>query len=200
MIAVYEQGCEWRIFFDSHSIHSKFWNSKFDSDSRTFQKTTPTPTILKNDSNSDSDSTQMFTSPTTPTPQPWLNHTFKNLKKKEKAYSLFKICSLSCIMWKFYINFSKKVIWQRGWVVKAPCLWLTWPRFKTHSHHSVVFLAKTLHGTFPAWWSWQAVPNFSHISIKLLADSNILASPEAGRVNCLPYVLTPQSLSCESGG
>ena len=45
-------------------------------------------------------------------------------------------------------------------------------------------------GTFPclAWWSWQAVLNYSQISIKLLADSNILASPEAGRDNCLPYV------------
>ena len=37
---------------------------------------------------------------------------------------------------------------------------------------------------FPAWWSWQAV----NISTKLLADNNILASPEAGRGNCLPYV------------
>ena len=52
----------------------------------------------------------------------------------------------------------------------------------------------------PAWWSWQAVPNYSYISIKLQADSNILASPEAGRGNCLPYVLAPPSLSCESGG
>ena len=40
----------------------------------------------------------------------------------------------------------------------------------------------------PAWWSWQAVLNFSNISTKLLADSNILASPEAGRGNCLPCV------------
>ena len=32
----------------------------------------------------------------------------------------------------------------------------------------------------PAWWSWQAVLNYSHISIKLQADSKILASPEAG--------------------
>ena len=53
---------------------------------------------------------------------------------------------------------------------------------------------------FSAWWSWQAVLNYSHISIKLQADSNILASPEAGRGNCLPYVLAPPSLSCESGG
>ena len=30
----------------------------------------------------------------------------------------------------------------------------------------------------PAWWSWQAVLNCSHISIKLQADSNILVSPE----------------------
>ena len=30
----------------------------------------------------------------------------------------------------------------------------------------------------PAWWSW-------HISIKLQADSNILASPEAGWNNCI---------------
>ena len=52
----------------------------------------------------------------------------------------------------------------------------------------------------PAWWSWQAVLNYSHISIKLQVDSNILASPEAGWSNCLPYVLAPPSLSCESGG
>ena len=51
----------------------------------------------------------------------------------------------------------------------------------------------------PAWWSWQAVLNYSNISTKLLADSNILASLEAGWGNCLPYVLAPPSLSCESG-
>ena len=44
---------------------------------------------------------------------------------------------------------------------------------------------------------WQAVLNYSNISIKLQADSNILASPEAGRGNCLPYVLAPPSLSCK---
>ena len=52
----------------------------------------------------------------------------------------------------------------------------------------------------PAWWSWQAVLNFNHISIKLQEDSNILASPEAGWGNCLPYKLAPLSLSCESEG
>ena len=45
----------------------------------------------------------------------------------------------------------------------------------------------------PAWWFWQAVLNFSHVSIKLQADSNILKSPEAG-------LLAPLSLSCKSGG
>ena len=49
----------------------------------------------------------------------------------------------------------------------------------------------------PAWWSWQAVLNYSHISIRIQADSNNLASPEAGQGNCLPYVLAPPSLSCE---
>ena len=28
---------------------------------------------------------------------------------------------------------------------------------------------------YPVWWSWQAVLNYSHISIKLQVDSNILA-------------------------
>ena len=53
---------------------------------------------------------------------------------------------------------------------------------------------------FPAWWSLQAALNYSHISIKLQVDSNILASPEAGRGNCLPYVLVPLLLSYKSGG
>ena len=52
----------------------------------------------------------------------------------------------------------------------------------------------------PAWWSWQAVRNYSHLSIKLQADSNILTSREAGRGNCLSYVLAPSSLSCQSEG
>ena len=53
--------------------------------------------------------------------------------------------------------------------------------------------------TYKVCWFWQAVLNYSQISIKLQADSNILASREAGRGNCLPYVLAPPSLSCESG-
>ena len=51
----------------------------------------------------------------------------------------------------------------------------------------------------PAWWSWQAVLNFNHISIKLQADSNILASSEAGQGNFLPDVLAPPLLFCQSG-
>ena len=47
----------------------------------------------------------------------------------------------------------------------------------------------------PAWWSYQGVLNFSHISIKFQADSNIVASPKAGRGNCLLCVLAPPSLS-----
>ena len=52
----------------------------------------------------------------------------------------------------------------------------------------------------PAWWSWQAVINYILISFKLEADSNFLASPEAGWSNGLPYVLALPSLSCDSGG
>ena len=51
---------------------------------------------------------------------------------------------------------------------------------------------------FPAWLFWQAVLNYNHISVKLQADSNILVSLEAGWGNCIPYVLVPLSLSCES--
>ena len=50
------------------------------------------------------------------------------------------------------------------------------------------------------WWSWQAVLNFSHISIKFQADSNILESLKAGRGKCLLYVLAPPLLSCKSRG
>ena len=35
---------------------------------------------------------------------------------------------------------------------------------------------------------------------KFQADSNILASPEAGRDNCLPYALAPSMLACVSEG
>ena len=69
------------------------------------------------------------------------------------------------------------------------------------AHAILLFLLKRHFTTLsPAWWSWQAVLNFSHISIKFQVDSNILASPEADGGNFLPYVLAPPSLSYESGG
>ena len=37
----------------------------------------------------------------------------------------------------------------------------------------------TYDGTFPAWWSWQAVLNISHNSVKFQLDSIILASLKA---------------------
>ena len=39
---------------------------------------------------------------------------------------------------------------------------------------------------FLSWWSWQAVLNFSHISIKFQADSNILALWKQVRVIAYP--------------
>ena len=77
---------------------------------------------------------------------------------------------------------------QHGLGSKPTCVILLCPWERHFTAHS------------PFWWSWQAVLNYSQISIKLLADSNILAFPEAGQGNCLPYVLAPASLSCGSGG
>ena len=56
--------------------------------------------------------------------------------------------------------------------------------------NSVVFLGKTLYDTFPCLVVLTSSSKLKAdmISTKLLADSNILASPEAGRGNCLPYV------------
>ena len=77
---------------------------------------------------------------------------------------------------------------KRGRVVKAPSR-------DQHGHglkptRAVLLCPWERHFTAysPAWWSWQAVLNYSHISIKLQADNNILVSPEIGRGNCLPYV------------
>ena len=85
-----------------------------------------------------------------------------------------------------------------------------WLKRRTRDQHglgskptrAVLLCPRERHFTalFPAWSPWQAVLNYSHISMKLQADSNILVSSEAGRGNCLPYVLAPPSLSCESKG
>ena len=55
-------------------------------------------------------------------------------------------------------------------------------------------LGKTLYGTF------SCLVVLASISIKLQVDCNILVSLKAGHGNCLPYVLVPLLLSCESGG
>ena len=76
-----------------------------------------------------------------------------------------------------------------------------------HSRHSVVSLGKTLCGTFlclvvlASSSSFQSYFNKTNKkNKKFQADNNTLASPEAGRGNCLPYALKPPSLSYESGG
>ena len=66
-----------------------------------------------------------------------------------------------------------------------------WLKHRTHDRHDLglkltraILLCpwkRCFMALFPAWWSWQAVLNYSNISIKLQADSNILASPEAGQ-------------------
>ena len=98
----------------------------------------------------------------------------------------------------------------QNFIIKSVGSVIEWLKCRAHDQHGFSSKSKQAmllcpwerHFTAlsPAWWPWQAVLNFNHISIKLQADSNILASPEAGRGNCLSYVLAPPSLSCESGG
>ena len=76
-------------------------------------KTTPTPNYdssnsKKNYPNSKSDSTQKCTTPPTSTSQPWLSHSFKNLKKTEKVNAIFKIWSWSFMILRY--QFFKKVL------------------------------------------------------------------------------------------
>ena len=85
-------------------------------------------------------------------------------------------------------------------MVEASRLCSTWSRFKPTRAIMLCPLERHFTALSPAWWSWKAVLSFNHIYIKLQVDSNILASPEAGRGNCLPYVLVLSSLYCESGG
>ena len=60
---------------------------------------------------------------------------------------------------------------------------------KSYSCNYVVFMEKTLYGTFPCLVVLTSNLNFSHISIKFHMNSNVLASPKAGQGNCLDYVL-----------
>ena len=87
---------------------------------------------------------------------------------------------LFIILWNFLGNvvewLKRRTDDQHGLGSKPTCtIVLSWERHFT--------------ALSPAWWSWQAVINYSNISTKLLADSNILASPEAGRGNYLCYLL-----------
>ena len=65
-------------------------------------------------------------------------------------------------IWKSFSSIVGSVVECR-----VPWLWSTWSRFKTYSRDSIACLRKTPNGTFPVWWSWQAVLNFCHISIKI---------------------------------
>ena len=84
-----------------------------------------------------------------------------------------------------------------------------WLKYYAYDQHSVgskptctiLFLGERhFMALSSAWWSWQAVLNYSDIFIKLQTDSNILASSEAGWSNCLLYVLASLSLFYKSGG
>ena len=103
---------------------------------------------------------------------------------------------------KLHIGFfvSEIICRQRCRVVKAPSR--EQQGLGSKLTHAILLFPWLRHFTThsPAWWSWQAVLSYSHISIKLQADSNIMVFPEEGRGNWLPYVLAFPSLSCESGG
>ena len=107
------------------------------------------------------------------------------------------------------VNNRKKFLIYSMLAEKLVGSMVEWLKRRGHNHHglgskpirAILLCSWERHFTCsPAWWSWQAVLNYSHISIKFQADSNILASSETDRGNCLPYVLAPPSLSCESGG
>ena len=105
------------------------------------------------------------------------------------VHALFKTQTL------FFSRLEIKLIdcsGQHGRVVRTPELWSTWSPFgkKKEERHFTTLS--------PALRSWQAILNFSHISINFKADSNIFATPEACRGNCLFYLLAPPSLSCKS--
>ena len=95
-----------------------------------------------------------------------------------------------------HLNFDELCVW-----------WLNHHAYDQHGlgskpTHAILLCSWERHLTelFPAWWSWQEVLNFNHISILLQADRNVLASSKACQGNCQPYVLVPPSPSCKSGG
>ena len=115
----------------------------------------------------------------------------KNIKLKENFVST----KLKIINWIKAKKVGSVVEWLKRWARDQNSL-------SSKPTHAILLCSWERHFTAhsPAWWSWQAVLNYSHISIKLQADSNILISPKVGRGNCLPYVLAPLLLSCKSGG
>ena len=77
------------------------------------------------------------------------------------------VCSVGSVVdWLEYSAYD-----QHGLGSKLTCNILLYPWVR---HFTALSLA---------WWSWQAVINCNHIFMKLQADSNILASPEASRSN-----------------
>ena len=111
---------------------------------------------------------------------------FKMLKSTQTDFTVILVLTKvvgSVVEW-----LKRRARDQHGLGTKPTCAILLCPWERHFTAHS------------PAWWSWQAVLNYSHISIKLQADNNILVSREAGRGNCLTFVIVPASLSCGSGG
>ena len=89
-------------------------------------------------------------------------------------------------MWQGTEEQSEKKCRQRGRVVKAPGSWPHGIGSKPTRAFLLCPWKRHFTAHSPAWWCWQAVLNYSHISIKLQADSNILVSPEAGGVIVYP--------------
>ena len=108
--------------------------------------------------------------------------------KQEKKFIFYFYQKIVKIVGSVVERLKRRTYDQHGFGSKPTCAVLLCP-WKRH------FAALST-----AWWSWKAVLNFNHISIILQAYSNILTSSEAGWGNCLPYVVAPPSISCESRG
>ena len=102
-----------------------------------------------------------------------LKYTFIFLQQIQQ-YFVLKHKSFSCLAQKY-------MVYRHSLGSKLTCAILSCPWEK---HFTALF---------PSWWFWQPILNFSHISTKFQADSNILVSPKAAWGNCLPYVLAPPS-------
>ena len=94
-----------------------------------------------------------------------------------------KVCG-SVVEW-----LKRRVYDQHGLGSKATRAILLYPAKDTLRHFPLLDgLGKQFYISFISLF------NFKHV------DGNILASPEAGRANCLPYVLAPPSLSSKPRG